>query len=307
MQRPIRIGARGSDLALVQARQVAALLTSAHGLGTDGTEIRVIKTTGDKIQNRALGDAGGKGLFTKEIEEALLSGDIDLAVHSMKDVPTLSQDGLGIVCLLEREDVRDAFISKAAQTLDDLPDGAVIGTASLRRQAQVLRKRPDLRVKLLRGNVPTRLKRIANGNYDATFLAYAGLRRLRLADEATSVIDPHDMLPAVAQGAIGIETRLDDEAARAALAPLNHADTEIQLAAERAFLAALDGSCRTPLAALATLNGDEITLVAEIVRPDGSEAHGAMLTGPASEAVELGREAGEDLKARGGNNFFTAG
>lgn len=302
----LRIGTRGSPLALAQAGQVRDRLLAAHP-ELAAPEIVVIKTTGDRITERPLAELGGKGLFTKEIEEALLSGAIDVAVHSMKDVPTALPGGLVIDCLLPREDPRDALIAAEATSLGALPEGAVIGTASLRRKAQLLRFHPGLRVMNLRGNVGTRIRKIAEGAADATLLALAGLRRLGLADHARAVLEPDEMLPAVAQGAIGIERRAGDETIRVALAPLNDADTATCIAAERALLAALDGSCRTPIAALATMTpAAQVSLRAMILRPDGSEAHETTRRGAAGEAAAMGRDAGEELKGRAGPTFFTA-
>ena len=302
----LRIGTRGSPLALAQAGEVRDRLLTAHP-GLAPPEIVVIKTTGDRITQRPLAELGGKGLFTKEIEEALLCGAIDVAVHSMKDVPTALPGGLVIACLLPREDPRDALISREATTLGALPADAVIGTASLRRTAQLLRVQPGFRVVNLRGNVGTRIRKIAEGAADATLLALAGLRRLGLADHARAVLEPDEMLPAVAQGAIGIECRADDEPIHAALAPLNHTETATCIAAERGLLAALDGSCRTPIAALATPTpAAEVSLRAMILRPDGSEAHETTRRGAAGEAAAMGRDAGEELKARAGPDFFAA-
>lgn len=298
---PLRIGTRGSPLALAQAHETRARLVAAHpGLGAQGAvEIVVIKTTGDRILDRTLADAGGKGLFTKEIEEALAAGTIDLAVHSMKDVPTALPDGLDICCLLPRADARDAWFSRSGRSLDELPAGAVIGTASLRRQAQVLARRPDLRVVPLRGNVGTRLARLAAGDVDATLLAMAGLIRLGLADGITAVLDPELMLPAVAQGAIGIETRRIDHRTRALLAPLHCPETGARVMAERALLAVLDGSCRTPIAAYARLDDrGNLVLAAVVLRPDGSESFATTGSGTASDAAVLGTAAGRQLLAR---------
>ena len=308
-QATIRIGTRGSPLALAQANETRARLCAAHAeLAEDAVEIVVIKTSGDRIQDRALAEAGGKGLFTKEIEEALLDGRIDIAVHSMKDMPTVLPDGLEISCLLEREDPRDAFISLAADSLAALPAGALVGSASLRRQAQIRRLRPDLRVDILRGNVDTRLRKLKEGQVDATLLANAGLRRLGLTAHISSLIEPEEMLPAVAQGAIGIEQRASDDRVRALLAPLNHTDTAVCVAAERAFLAALDGSCRTPIAGLALLDGAGLlAFKGEILRPDGSQSFTAERTGAAADAAELGLDAGEALRRQAPSDFFVAG
>ena len=298
---PLRIGTRGSPLALAQAHETRARLAAAHPdlAGPGAIEILVIKTTGDRIQDRTLAEAGGKGLFTKEIEEALAAGAIDLAVHSMKDVPTWLPEGLEISCLLPRVDARDAWFSASGRGLDDLPAGAVVGTASLRRQAQVLARRPDLKVVPLRGNVGTRLAKLAAGEVAATLLALAGLTRLGLTDGITAVLEPEVMLPAVAQGAIGIECRSADAATLARLAPLACADTAARVTAERALLAVLDGSCRTPIAAHARLDGSGgLALDALVLRPDGSESFAARRLGRAAEAEALGRDLGDELKAR---------
>jgi hydroxymethylbilane synthase len=267
-------------------------------------EIVTIRTSGDRIQDRPLAEAGGKGLFTKEIEEALLAGAIDLAVHSAKDMPTVLPDGLMLAACLPRDDVRDAFISRKAATLRELPQGAVVGTASLRRQAMVKRLRPDVSTVVLRGNVETRLRKLEAGAVDATLLALAGLKRLGLADKATALFDAQEFLPAVGQGAITIEAREDDARARALLAQIDHADTSVALACERAFLAVLDGSCRTPIAGHAVLNGDAISFRGMILRPDGSEAYETSRTGRRSDAVGLGADAGAELKRRAPANFF---
>ena len=305
-----RIGTRGSPLALAQAHETAGRLAAAHAeLAPEGAiEIVVIKTTGDRIQDRTLAEAGGKGLFTKEIEEALLDGRIDAAVHSMKDVPTWLPGGLGLCAILPREDPRDALFCRTGNSLADLPAGAVVGTASLRRQAQVLLARPELKVVPLRGNVQTRLRKLSEGAVEATLLAQAGLKRLGLADRATALLSPEDMLPAVAQGAIGIETRLDDTRTRDWVGALNDPASERRVAAERACLETLDGSCRTPIAALAEWRADGETLFLRtlICLPDGTESHTASRTGAATEAERLGREAGEELRAAAGPVFFDA-
>src|SRR5262249_18576726 len=248
---PLVIGTRGSPLALAQGKHVRDRLAAAHALAAERIELEVIRTSGDMIRDRPL--AGGKGLFTKEIEEALIAGAIDLAVHSAKDMPTILPPGLVIAAVLPREDARDVFISPKAKTLGDLPGGATVGTASLRRQALVKRLRSDLAVVPLRGNVETRLRKLAAGEVDAIVLALAGLKRLGLADAATAVFPVDDFLPAVGQGIIAIEARGDDERALALLAAVNHADTAAALTAERAFLAVLEGSCRTPIAGHATV------------------------------------------------------
>jgi hydroxymethylbilane synthase len=302
----LRIGTRGSPLALAQAHEVRARLAAAHSdLARPGAiEIVVIKTTGDMVLDRPLAEIGGKGLFTKEIDEAQLAGRVDIAVHSMKDVPTVLPDGLALPCILEREDTRDAFMCLKAKRLADLPAGSVIGTASLRRGAQILHRRPDLKVEPLRGNVQTRMKKLEEGVVDATLLAMAGLRRLGLADRIASAIEPEEMLPAVAQGAIGVTCRAGDEAALRRLAPLDHADSHTRVLAERAFLAVLDGSCRTPIAGLAELAGDRLIFRGLVIRPDGSEAHETRLEGDRSQAETLGRQAGHELLGRCGPGFF---
>ena len=304
---PVRIGTRGSPLALAQAHETRSRLAAAHNLSEDAFVIEVIKTTGDRVLDRALSEIGGKGLFTKEIEEALLEGRIDLAVHSMKDMPTVLPDGLEISALLPREDVRDAFVSRQFDGIDELPRGAVVGSSSLRRRAQLLHRRPDLKLVEFRGNVQTRLAKLDRGEVAATFLAAAGLRRLGLEHEIRAVIEPEEMLPAVAQGAIGIETRIGDSATLALLAPIHDAETGHRLAAERAFLAALDGSCRTPIGGLALLDGDEIWFRGEIVRPDGSERRATERAGSATDAAALGHDAAEELRAQGGDGFFDVG
>jgi hydroxymethylbilane synthase len=301
----LRIGTRGSPLALAQAHETRDRLLAAHaGLAPEDVEIVVVSTAGDRVQNRALSEIGGKGLFTEEIEQGLASGDLDLAVHSMKDMPTALPAGLEIGCLLPREDPRDAFISPRAENLADLPAGAVVGTASLRRQAQVLRARPDLKVITFRGNVQTRLRKLDEGRADATFLASAGLRRLGMSDVAAQVIAIEEMLPAVAQGAVGIEQRRGDERVAALLAPLNDEETSVRVACERAFLASLDGSCRTPIAAHAVLAADRLHLRGLILRPDGSEAHETERRGWLGDAEAMGRDAGEELRRCASPGFF---
>lgn len=302
---PLKIGTRGSPLALAQAEETRDRLAAAHGLPQDAFVIEVIKTTGDQVQNRPLSEIGGKGLFTKEIEEALLSGGIDIAVHSMKDMPTVLPDGLVIPCLLPREDVRDAFISHRYQLLSDLPKAAVVGSSSLRRRAQLLYRRPDLRVVEFRGNVQTRLRKLEEGVAEATFLAAAGLRRLGQDALAEKAIAVDEMLPAVAQGAIGIECREGDLPVLEMLAAIHDPDTGTRLLAERALLAGLDGSCRTPIAGLAELSGDQIRLRGEIIRPDGSERLATERSGPVSDAASMGADAAAELRGRGGMDFFS--
>jgi hydroxymethylbilane synthase len=300
----LRIGTRGSPLAMVQARAVRARLASAWGAVEDSIELVTIRTTGDTIQDRSLAEEGGKGLFTKEIEEALLDRRIDLAVHSAKDMPTVLPAGLVLVACLEREDPRDVFISRKARSLEELPPGARLGTASLRRQAIAMRTRPDLRVMPLRGNVETRLRKLAAGEVDATLLALAGLRRLGLVEHATRVMSAEEFLPAAGQGAIGIEAREGDARICDMLARIDHADTSVAVACERAFLAALDGSCKTPIAGHATVSGDTVQFRGLIVRPDGSAAHDIAGTGSRKDAATIGTEAGRELKHRAGPGFF---
>ena len=304
MSASLPIGTRGSPLALWQAEHVRVRLADHHGAERGAASLSVITTSGDRIQDKPLADFGGKGLFTKEIDEALLRGDIALAVHSMKDLPTQLPEGLCLAAVLPRADVRDAFLSPAAASLAALPQGAVVGTSSLRRAAQVKRVRPDLRVIDFRGNVQTRLRKLAEGVADATLLAKAGLDRLGLADAATSVLSVEDMLPAVAQGAIGVVAREDDDGTRALLQPLNDTATEIAVACERAFLAELDGSCRTPIAGLAEVEGAAIRFRGLILSPDGAEWHEVELSGPAADADAIGRQAGEDVRGRAGPAFL---
>ena len=299
----LRLGTRGSPLALTQADMVRSALAAAHGLAFEQIAIVPIRTTGDRVAG-PLADAGGKGLFTKEIEEALASGTIDLAVHSAKDLPAELPAGLVLAAFLEREDPRDAFVSRKAKTLDGLPNAATVGTSSPRRRALLLRRRGDLRVVDLRGNVDTRLRRIDEGMADATLLALAGLKRLGRQDEATAVLSVEEFLPAVGQGAIGIEIRADDEKTRALLSPINHQATATALAAERAFLAALEGTCRTPIAGHAMVEGGALRFHGMIVKPDGREALEATRSGAVADAAALGTDAGHELKRRAGPDFF---
>ncbi|MGD0418642.1 MAG: hydroxymethylbilane synthase [Xanthobacteraceae bacterium] len=300
----LRIGSRGSPLALIQARAVQSGLAAAAGLDARRIEIVAIRTTGDAVQDRPLAEAGGKGLFTKEIEEALIAGKIDLAVHSSKDLPTLLPAGLLLAGFLPREDPRDAFISRKAKTLRELGPGAVVGTASPRREALVKRLRPDLKVVTLRGNVETRLAKLDAGEVDATILAVAGLKRLGLLAEATAILDPDEFPPAVGQGAIGIETRADDANTRALVAKVDDPDTAIALAAERAFLAVLDGSCRTPIGGHAEVSGGKIRFRGVIVKSDGSEAFEVAREGRREAAAEIGADAGRELRQRASADFF---
>ena len=294
---PIRIGTRGSRLALIQAGEVRTRLMAAHPGLPNAPDIVAIKTTGDRVRDRALAEVGGKGMFTKEIEQALLDRRVELAVHSMKDMPTWLPDGLVVACLLPRADSRDALLANGPRSIGTLKHGAVVGTASLRRQAQLLHLRPDLEVIMFRGNVTSRIRKLADGVADATLLAFAGLERLDMGDVASAVLEPEEMLPAVAQGAIGIEVRADDTRMRELLSPLNDPATEITVGAERALLATLDGSCRTPIAALAELvSDDELRLRALIATPDGAALWRAERRGPPGESDAMGRDAGEELR-----------
>ena len=302
--RPLSIGSRGSPLALVQARQVQSALAKACGIGLEAIEIKIIRTSGDKIQDRPLADAGGKGLFTKEIEEALASGTIDLAVHSSKDIPAALPAGLVLAAFLPREDPRDALVSRKARTLRELARNARVGTSSPRRQALLMRARPDLRIVPLRGNVETRLRKIEGDEMDAAVLAVAGLKRLGLFSAMATALEVDEFLPAAGQGAIAIETRADDDSARAHAAAIDDTDTHTALAAERAFLAALGGSCRTPIAGHARLNGDTITFRGLLAKTDGSDAIEVSRQGRRADAAALGADAGHEIKTRAGAGFF---
>ena len=305
---PLKIGTRGSPLALAQARETRARLAAAFDLPQAAFEIVVIRTTGDNRgmieADRPLKEIGGKGLFTKEIEEALLAGGIDIAVHSMKDMPVMQPDGLLLDTYLPREDVRDGFVSLAHGGLEDLPAGARVGTSSLRRRAQLMARRPDLSLVEFRGNVQTRMKKLEAGAVDATFLAMAGLRRLGMAEIARAPLEADTMLPAVAQGAIGIERRADDSRAADMLAAIHDIETGQRVAAERAFLAGLDGSCQTPIAGLAELAGDTLRLRGEILRPDGSEVIADDVTVPVQDGAAAGRDMARRMRARAGAGFF---
>lgn len=301
---PMKLGTRGSPLALAQANETRARLAAAFDLPLEAFEIVVIKTTGDRIIDRPLKEIGGKGLFTREIEEELLSGGIDLAIHSMKDMPTLQPGGLLLDTYLPREDVRDGFVSQKYTTLADLPEGAKVGTSSLRRRAQVLVAYPNLEVVEFRGNVQTRLRKLEDGVADCTFLAMAGLTRLNRLDVAQSALDPSVMLPAIAQGAIGIERRENDSRAAEMLSAIHDEATGQQLAAERAFLAALDGSCETPIAGLAELDGNTLHLRGEVLRPDGSQSIKDARSAPIADGADLGRAMAEDMLKEAGPGFF---
>ena len=302
--RLLRIGSRGSPLALVQARQVQTALAVACGIVAEQFEIKIIRTSGDKIQDRPLADAGGKGLFTKEIEEALLSGAIDFAVHSSKDIPAVLPAGLTLAAFLPREDPRDALVSSKAKTLGELPRNALVGTSSPRRQALLMRARPDLRIAPLRGNVETRLRKIEASEMDAAVLAVAGLKRLGLFSAMATALEVEEFLPAAGQGAIAIETRAADESARAHAAAVDDTDTHTALAAERAFLAALGGSCRTPIAGHARLDGDAVRFRGLIAKTDGSDTIEVSRQGRRTDAASLGADAGHEIRARAGDGFF---
>ncbi len=301
----MKLGTRSSPLALAQSRMMAGLLAHATGKEVAEFPLESFVTSGDRIKDQKLQDAGGKGLFTKELDEALLDGRIDWAVHSMKDLPTHLPAGIVLAAVPEREDPRDAFISRKAKNLKDLPPGAVVGTASLRRQAQALHLRPDLKVVILRGSVETRLKKLESGAIDATFLALAGLNRLGLQGHATSMIDTNEMPPAPGQGALAITCRADDSAARAMLAKISVADSESRIAAERGFLTALDGSCRTPIGALATIKGGTLHLVGEVLSPDGKQhwRREDSITLP-GDAAALGKTLGAFIRTQAGEAFI---
>lgn len=299
-----RIGTRGGPLALKQAHEVRDRLIAAHGLDEADFEIVVLKTRGDRITDRPLSEIGGKGLFTLELEEQLADGRLDLAVHSSKDMATTLPEGLAISAFVEREDVRDAVIGRRSPTIAELPVGAVVGSASLRRQALIRRMRPDIRVVTYRGLVETRLRKLAEGQVDATLLAYAGLKRLGMDAVATDVMDPDFFPPAPGQGAICIESRIGDDAIERLVEPVDHRETHAALLCERAFLAALDGSCRTPIAGLARVEGEDIAFTGTILTPDGRESHEISGAGNAADAAGIGRRAGEEVRARAGPDFF---
>ena len=301
---PLKIGTRGSPLALAQAYETRDRLRQAFDLSDEAFEIIVIKVTGDAIQDRPLKEIGGKGLFTREIEEDLLSGKIDIAVHSMKDMPTIQPQGLVLSTYLPREDVRDAFVSPTLKGIAELNPGAVVGTSSLRRRAQLLNRRPDLQVVEFRGNVQTRLRKLSEGVAECTFLACAGLNRLDLDEVPATPIETGDMLPAVAQGAIGIERRIDDTNTASLLDAIHDTETGHRLAAERSFLLTLDGSCETPIAGLAELNGSSLHLRGEVIRPDGSDAISGARHGPIEDGAAMGNDLAQELLAAAGSGFF---
>lgn len=302
--KPFRIGTRGSPLALAQAHETRSRLMAAHGLPEEMFEIVVLSTTGDRITDRSLSEIGGKGLFTQELEEQLSSGELDIAVHSSKDMPTKLPEGLHIAAYLPREDFRDAFIGRTASTLKALPDGAIVGTASLRRQALIRRLRPDIQVTIFRGSVGTRLRKLDEGTVDATLLAFAGLKRLSMEEVATELLDPTDFPPAPAQGAICVESRIGDPRTDALIAPINDLPTYDAVTCERAFLAALDGSCRTPIGGFAICDGDHLKFSGLILTPDGRREHAIEVEGKRSDAETLGLRAGEAVRAAAGPGFF---
>jgi hydroxymethylbilane synthase len=303
--RPLRIGTRGSPMALYQAELVRDRLRAAHpALAEEGAlELVPIRTTGDRVQTRLLAEIGGKGLFTKEIEEALLDGRIDLAVHSLKDMETVLPPGLAIGCVLPRDDPRDALVARGGARLDALPQGTRIGTASLRRRAQLLRRRPDFAIMPMRGNVNTRLDKLDRSEVDALVLALCGLERLGKADIVSEILSAETMLPAVGQGALAVECRGADDAVHALLAPLHDVATAACVTAERAMLAALDGSCRTPIAGLATIDGDSLTLDALLLSHDGTAERRGLQSGAAADAQAIGTALGERLRRDTGPEF----
>lgn len=304
--KPFRIGTRGSPLALAQASETRARLMVAHDLPEEMFEIVVLSTKGDRITDRALSEIGGKGLFTEELEEQLLSGDLDFAVHSSKDMPTKLPEGLLLSAFLPREDVRDAVVGRTAPTLKDLPHGATVGSSSLRRQALIRRIRPDINVITFRGLVDTRLRKLAEGEVDATLLAFAGLKRLGKPEIPTELLDPSEFPPAPAQGAICIESRMGDTRVNDLLDAINHRDTFDAVTCERAFLGALDGSCRTPIAGHATVDGDAIYFTGMILTPDGSRWHDVAIEGNRLQAMTLGAKAGDTVRGKAGPDFFAS-
>lgn len=300
----LKIGTRGSPLALAQAHETQARLMAAHGMPAEAFEVVVISTSGDRIQDRPLSEAGGKGLFTKEIEEAMLAGTIDIAVHSSKDMPTVLPDGLELSAFLPREDARDAFIGKAVKRIIDLPRGAKVGSSSLRRQALIRRMRPDLDVVMFRGNVQTRLRKLEEGVAEGTILAHAGLKRLELGHVVTDLMPLDAFPPAPGQGAIGIETRIGDSAVEKILTAIHDVPTGQALACERAFLAALDGSCRTPIAGYATISGGKLVFAGLIISPDGTQSHEVKAEGLALDAADIGTDAARMVRVKAGETFF---
>ena len=302
--KPFRIGTRGSPLALAQAHEARDRLMAAHGLPEEMFEIVVLTTTGDRITDRSLAEIGGKGLFTQELEEKLALGELDFAVHSAKDMPTVLPEGLYLSAYLPREDIRDAVVGRTAPKLIDLPHGATVGSSSLRRQALIRRMRPDINVITFRGLVDTRLRKLAEGQVDATLLALAGLKRLGKVDVLTDILDPDTFPPAPAQGAIAIESRIGDERIDNLLAAINDPATFDAVSCERAFLGALDGSCRTPIGGYAICDGDQIKFSGLIITPDGRHQHAISIDGNRRDAAALGTRAGQDVRARAGTTFF---
>jgi hydroxymethylbilane synthase len=301
---PLRIGTRGSPLALAQAYETRKRLTNALNISEDSFEIVVISTSGDRILDRPLKEVGGKGLFTKEIEQDMLDRKIDIAVHSMKDMPVEQPDGLTLGCYLPREDVRDAFVSSRYKNVNELPSGSKVGTSSLRRKAQLKFSRPDLEVVEFRGNVQTRLKKLKDGVATCTFLAMAGLNRLGLEEVAKSTMNPNEMLPAIAQGAIGIEWREEDRQISDILKKIHHEETGQRLNTERAFLAELDGSCQTPIAGLAIIEGSSLKFTGQVLRTDGSESISETAFGDIEDGPRLGREMAQKILSQAGPEFF---
>ncbi|SCW71603.1 hydroxymethylbilane synthase [Rhizobium mongolense subsp. loessense] len=302
--KPFRIGTRGSPLALAQAHEARDRLMAAHGMPEEMFEIVVLTTKGDRITDRPLAEIGGKGLFTQELEEKLASGDLDFAVHSAKDMPTVLPEGLHLSAYLPREDIRDAVIGRTAPKLIELPHGATVGSASLRRQALIRRMRPDIKVITFRGAVETRLRKLDEGQVDATLLALAGLKRLGKVEVITDILDPDTFPPAPAQGAICIESRIGDQRTDDLLAAINDPATHDAVSCERAFLAALDGSCRTPIGGFAICEGDRIKFSGLIITPDGRNQHSVTIDGNRRDAAALGTRAGQDIRARAGSSFF---
>ena len=301
---PLRIGTRGSPLALAQAYETRKRLTNALNISEDSFEIVVISTSGDRILDRPLKEVGGKGLFTKEIEQDMLDGKIDIAVHSMKDMPVEQPDGLTLGCYLPREDVRDAFVSSRYKNVNELPSGSKVGTSSLRRKAKLKFTRPDLEVVEFRGNVQTRLKKLKDGVATCTFLAMAGLNRLGLEEVAKSTMNPNEMLPAIAQGAIGIEWREEDRQISDILKKIHHEETGQRLNTERAFLAELDGSCQTPIAGLAIIEGSSLKFTGQVLRTDGSESISETAFGDIEDGPRLGREMAQKILSQASPEFF---
>lgn len=301
----IKIGTRGSLLALAQANEVRDQMIAAHDLTPSDIEIVVISTAGDRIQDKPLSEVGGKGLFSKEIENAIIDGRVDLGVHSSKDMATTLPKGLELSVFLPREDVRDAFLSSEAQSLQDLPQGAVVGSSSMRRKALINRLRPDIDVVMFRGNLQTRLKKLASKEVAATLLAYAGLKRLGLESEVISLLEVDDFPPAPGQGAICIETRIGDDYIKNLVLPLNDADTAAELTLERAYLKALDGSCRTPIAGIAIVTDGMISFSGMVLSDDGQLFYEKSCKGPISDAARLGQETGEEIRAMAGPDFFS--